>query len=235
MASTINAHAPTASTMTNPSSEANQLKTEASNSQDDSQTDETHYPSDMTALVVMASVWLAFFLVALVSTGLNFCVVLHLSPANDSSQDRTILATAVPRITDQFHSIDDVGWYASAYMLTGCSSQLLYGRIYKFYPAKWVFLASITLFELGSLVCGTAPNSVALIIGRAIAGMGAAGIMSGGMMVMVHTVPLHKRPIYAGFFGATFGVASVVGPLLGGAFTDRLTWRCKCEYPCLSY
>ncbi len=141
------------------------------------------------------------------------------------------MATAIPRITDQFNSLDDVGWYASAYMLTGCSAQLLYGRIYKFYSTKWVFLASISFFELGSLVCGTSPNSIALIIGRAIAGVGAAGILSGGMMVMIHTVPLHKRPVYAGIFGATFGVASVVGPLLGGAFTDRLTWRCKCKPP----
>ena len=111
-------------------------------------------------------------------------------------------------------------------MLTGCSAQLLYGRIYKFYSTKWVFLASVSLFELGSLVCGTAPNSIALIIGRAIAGIGAAGIFSGGMLLMINTVPLHKRPVYAGIFGATFGIASVVGPLLGGVFTGKLTWRC---------
>jgi len=153
------------------------------------------------------------------------------SSANSTSQDRTIIATAIPRITVQFNSLNDVGWYASAYMLTGCSAQLLYGRIYKLYSTKWVFLVSIGFFELGSLVCATSPNSVALIVGRAIAGIGAAGIFSGGMMVMIGTVPLHKRPIYAGLFGATFGVASVVGPLLGGAFTDRLTWRCEREFP----
>lgn len=110
-------------------------------------------------------------------------------------------------------------------MLTSSSFQLLYGRIYKFYSTKTVLLTVIAIFELGSLICGVAPNSIAFILGRAIAGLGSAGIFSGSMMTMLYTVPLHKRPMYSGIFGATFGVASVIGPLLGGAFTDRLTWR----------
>ncbi|CAM1509678.1 Fc.00g000130.m01.CDS01 [Cosmosporella sp. VM-42] len=203
MSSTEDVPPQTASNIVNTTSDGGKLDTEPSPLQGIS-TNEAEYPSGLAVVLIMASVWLAFFLVAL---------------------DRTILATAIPRITDQFDSLDDVGWYASAYMLTGCSAQLLYGRIYKFFSAKWVFVASISVFELSSLVCGVSPNSVGLIIGRAIAGIGSAGILSGGMMVMIHTVPLHKRPIYAGLFGATFGVASVAGPLLGGVFTDRLTWR----------
>ncbi|KAK4941153.1 hypothetical protein LTR10_018826 [Elasticomyces elasticus] len=204
MASPDDGFAQTASSVVNIPSDAERVDAEPSPPQGSSTEDGTEYPSGMSVVLIMASVWLAFFLVAL---------------------DRTILATAIPRITDQFNSLDDVGWYASAYMLTGCSAQLLYGRIYKFYSTKWVFLISVSLFELGSLVCSTAPNSIALIIGRAIAGIGAAGIFSGGMMVMIHTVPLHRRPVYAGIFGATFGIASVIGPLLGGAFTQKLTWR----------
>ena len=110
-------------------------------------------------------------------------------------------------------------------MLTTCSVQLLYGRIYKLFPVKYVFLVAIAVFEIGSAVCGAAPSSNALIVGRAIAGTGAAGIMSGVMQILVHVVPLEKRPLFAGLFGAVGGISAVVGPLLGGVFTERLSWR----------
>ncbi|KAK9366915.1 major facilitator superfamily domain-containing protein [Lipomyces kononenkoae] len=139
--------------------------------------------------------------------------------------DRTIIATAVPQITNRFHSLDDVGWYASAYLITSCATQLIFGRLYTFYSSKMIYLISIGLFEVGSAVCGAAPNSVAFIIGRAIAGMGSAGIQSGNIILIAHTVPLRKRPMYVGLIGAVFGVASVVGPLLGGAFTVNVSWR----------
>ena len=118
-------------------------------------------------------------------------------------------------MTDEFHSLDDIGWYGSAFMLTSSCFQLLLGRVYTFHTPKYVFLTLITLFEIGSAICGAAPNSVAFIIGRAIAGVGSAGIMSGAVILMVEVVPLRKRPMYQGFFGACLGVASVVGPLLG--------------------
>lgn len=86
---------------------------------------------------------------------------------------------AIPKITDEFQSLSDVGWYGSAYLLASCSFQLLFGKIYTFYSVKIVLLASVLLFELGSAVCGAAPNSVAFIIGRVIAGVGAAGIFCG--------------------------------------------------------
>jgi MFS family permease len=99
------------------------------------------------------------------------------------------------------------------------------GKVYKFYPAKPIFLAGITLFEVGSAICGAAPSSKAFIVGRAIAGLGASGMFSGMMVIMFHTIPLQQRPIYQGFFGAVFAVASVIGPLIGGTFTDKVTWR----------
>lgn len=118
-------------------------------------------------------------------------------------------------MTDDFHSLDDIGWYGSAFMLTSCAFQLLLGRVYTFYTPKYVFLIIIGLFEVGSAVCGAAPNSVVFIIGRAIAGTGSAGIMSGAVVLLVSVVPLAKRPKYQGLFGACFGLASVAGPLLG--------------------
>jgi MFS family permease len=110
-------------------------------------------------------------------------------------------------------------------MLTACACQLLYGRIYTFYYPKWVFLSSIAIFELGSLICGVAPSSLAFIIGRAVAGIGSSGILSGSIVLTVYIVPLRQRPAYQGVMGAVIMVSSIVGPLIGGVFTTRLTWR----------
>ncbi|EHL03825.1 putative Uncharacterized MFS-type transporter [Glarea lozoyensis 74030] len=93
---------------------------------------------------------------------------------------------------------------------------MVWKRLYSIFPLKIVYLAAIALFELGSLVCGVAPSSVALIIGRAIAGLGSAGIFSGALLIIANSAPLHKRPAYTGMMSAMYGVASVAGPLLGG-------------------
>jgi hypothetical protein len=107
---------------------------------------------------------------------------------------------------------------------------LLFGKIYTFYSIKWVFLITIGIFEIGSAICGAANSSTTFIIGRAIAGLGSAGVFSGGVLIIVHSVPLAKRPLFQGMFGAVFGVASVVGPLLGGALTKDVSWRwCSCS------
>ncbi|KAJ2896437.1 uncharacterized protein MKZ38_005564 [Zalerion maritima] len=141
------------------------------------------------------------------------------------SLDRTIVATATPKITDDFNSVDDIGWYASAYMMTGCATQLVFGKIYTFYPSKWVFLFSVSVFELGSLVCGVAPSSAVFIVGRAVAGMGTGGIFSGSIVLLLNLVPLRKRPIFMALMGTVMLVSSIAGPLIGGAFTTGATWR----------
>lgn len=123
--------------------------------------------------------------------------------------DRTIIATAIPKITDEFHSLGDIGWYASAYLLTACSFQLLLGRVYTFYNPKWVYLVAIGVFEIGSIICAAAQDSTTFIIGRAVAGVGSAGIFSGAIILMVYTIPLQKRAAYIGSMGMIFGVASV--------------------------
>ncbi|OBT79326.1 hypothetical protein VF21_01842 [Pseudogymnoascus sp. 05NY08] len=144
-----------------------------------------------------------------------FCVAL----------DNTIIAVAIPRITDQFHNLNDVGWYGSAYLLTTCSFQLLFGKFYSMFNVKWVLLTGLGIFEIGSLVCALAPTSMALIIGRAVAGVGSAGIFTGALVVLAHTVRVERRPAFFGLIGAMYGIASVAGPLMGGAFTEKLTWR----------
>ena len=137
------------------------------------------------------------------------------------------MAVAIPKITDAFDAIDKINWFISAYLLTTCSFQLMFGKLYTFYSVKWVFMIALFFFELGSLICGVAPTAVALIFGRAIAGIGAAGIFSGAILIISFTVPLRQRPTYTGLIGGMYGIASVAGPLMGGAFTDneKLTWR----------
>ncbi|KAJ5158517.1 Major facilitator superfamily domain general substrate transporter [Penicillium coprophilum] len=139
--------------------------------------------------------------------------------------DNSIIATAIPKITSQFQSLDDVGWYGSAYLLTTASLQLLFGKFYTFFNVKWTYLAAIGVFELGSLICGVANSSLTLIMGRAVAGIGSAGIFSGSLIMIAHSVALEKRPLYNGLIGGMFGISSVAGPLLGGVFTDKATWR----------
>ncbi|RFU35724.1 hypothetical protein B7463_g572, partial [Scytalidium lignicola] len=141
------------------------------------------------------------------------------------SLDQTIVGTAIPKITDEFHGLNDVSWYAAAYFMTFGAAQTSAGKIYKYYDLKWSFLISMLIFEVGSLVCGVAPNSKALVVGRAIAGLGGAGLSVGGTSIVSFTVPPAKRPMMMGIIGMTYAIAAVLGPLLGGAFTDRVTWR----------
>ncbi|TVY16112.1 Efflux pump roqT [Lachnellula arida] len=141
------------------------------------------------------------------------------------SLDRTIITTAIPYITNEFNSSDDIGWYGSAYLLTASAFQPLYGRIFMLFNMKWSYLTALGLFELGSLICGIAPSSMALIIGRAIAGLGSAGILTGSFVVVANAVPLARRPLLTAVVGLMFGVGATAGPLLGGVFTDLVTWR----------
>ncbi|RYC65944.1 hypothetical protein CHU98_g259 [Xylaria longipes] len=170
----------------------------------DDDSEQRFQPKSFKFWSIIISIFLALFLVAL---------------------DRTIIGTATPQITQEFHSLGDIGWYGSAYQLTTAASQLLFGRVYKFYEIKRTFIITVVLFEIGSAICGAAPNSIVFIVGRAIAGLGGAGIFSGVTIIMITMVPLRKRPMFQGLFGTIFGLASVLGPLVGGALTDAVTWR----------
>lgn len=102
---------------------------------------------------------------------------------------------------------------------------LAFGQVLSIAPTKWVYMLLICIFELGSLLCGVAPSMNVLILGRAIAGVGGGGIFVSVLTIVSQITRLEQRPVLFGLFGAVFALSSVIGPLLGGAFTDKVSWR----------
>ncbi|KAE9383451.1 MFS general substrate transporter [Gymnopus androsaceus JB14] len=139
--------------------------------------------------------------------------------------DQTILATALPRIASDFDAFLLQGWVAASFLLAQTVFLLLYGQILRIFPSKWVLIASITIFEIGSLVCALAQNVNVLITGRTVSSVGAAGIFITLFQILVEITRLQDRPRLLNIFGTVFAISSVVGPLMGGAFTDHVTWR----------
>ncbi|KAI1312742.1 efflux pump antibiotic resistance protein [Xylaria venustula] len=139
--------------------------------------------------------------------------------------DQTIVGTAVPSITTEFKALDDIVWYGSGYLLTVTAFQPTFGKIYLFMNAKIVFLACVLIFEVGSILCAAAPSSAVFIIGRAVAGAGAAGLFQGALAIITRTISLKNRPLCISIVTSTFAVSVAIGPVIGGAFSDRVTWR----------
>lgn len=144
--------------------------------------------------------------------------------------DISILSTAIPRITDEFDSIADIGWYASAYLLTQTSLVPLAGRCYALFPFKTTFLSFLALFEIGSLLCGVAQSSIMLTIGRAVCGMGASGLFNGAMTIIGIVSPPGQKAMALGIVMALFSLGQILGPLIGGSLTQHASWRwCFCK------
>lgn len=152
-------------------------------------------------------------------------IVLALLAMFTNNLDTTIIATAIPRITHKFYALEQVGWYRSAFFFTTASFQSTWGKGYKYLALKPTFLVALFIFELGSLICGVSKSSTAFIVDRAIAGAGAAGTASGAFTIIAFTAPPHHRPAYMGVMGASYALAAFLGPLLGGIFTEWLSWR----------
>ncbi|KAJ6473377.1 transporter [Mycena vitilis] len=139
--------------------------------------------------------------------------------------DETILATALPRISSDFQAFALQGWVATAFVLAQTVFLLFYGQVLRIFSAKWILVSAISLFEIGSLVSGLAQNIDQLIAGRTVSGLGAAGIYVAIIQIISQVTRLEDRPKLFGLFGAVFGLSAVIGPLIGGALTDHVSWR----------
>lgn len=137
--------------------------------------------------------------------------------------DQTVVSTALWTIVkelDPVNGLNHLSWLITAYLLTSTASQPLYGKISDLYGRKKIFMVSIALFLVGSMLCAFAPNLTALIAFRALQGLGAGGLMSLVMAIIGDMIPPRERGRYSGLFGIVFGVGSVFGPLIGGFLTD---------------
>lgn len=176
------------------------------------------YPHSWKLVIILLGLALGIFLVAI---------------------DTIIVSVAIPSISTEFKRLSDVGWYGSAYLLTVTAFQPVAGTMFRLYNIKIVYLTSIVMFEgecpssfsvalrscctytrlAGSVLCAAAPSSFTLILGRAIAGVGASGLMQGATGTITYIAPLRKRPLYIGLVVSAFGISACCSPIIGGVLT----------------
>ncbi|KAJ6115716.1 hypothetical protein N7523_006133 [Penicillium sp. IBT 18751x] len=139
--------------------------------------------------------------------------------------DSSCVATLTSVISDEFGGLNEIGWYGTSYLLAFCSTVLIYGQIYSFCSMKAAYMASFFVFVIGSAVAASAPNSTAFVVGRALSGLGSAGVFAGSSIIVANTTSLKHRPIYTAMSGGMECMALAFGPVISGAVARYSKWR----------
>ncbi|KAJ6125185.1 hypothetical protein N7471_012502 [Penicillium samsonianum] len=197
-------HSPDSTSTRNKERGSNDTEGSSDLSLDLDQESDPEYATPLRLIIIMATLSLSTLIAAL---------------------DLGIVATAIPQITSDFHALSDIGWYSGACFLLVGTTSAPWGKMYKYFSAQWTNMTALALYLIGSIVAAAAPNSIALIVGRALQGWGCAGTLGGSVLIINFTAHPKTRPLLIGLWMGVFMIATTIGPLIGGMFTTEVTWR----------